>query len=99
MKTITDNVISVAAVFFLKSGGKTDTVGRFKKALAKSWQFLCPNTGFCEGTIPKSMLLPQFRTSKGDEGVKTIRYPLFLPDIALADLFLHQRMMSELAGV
>jgi hypothetical protein len=45
------------------------------------------------------MLLPQFGTSKGDEGVKTIRYPIFLPENALADLILHQRMMSELAGV
>jgi hypothetical protein len=45
------------------------------------------------------MLLPHSGTSKGNEGVKTVRYLLFLHDIAIADLFLRQRMKSELAGV
>jgi hypothetical protein len=36
---------------------------------------------------------------KGGEGVKTICYLLFSPDITSAYLFLHQRVKSELAGV
>jgi hypothetical protein len=40
---------------------------------------------FCKGTMPKFTPLPQSRTSKGGEGVKTIHYPLYLQDICVRE--------------
>ncbi len=43
------------------------------------------------------MLQPQFGTSNGGEGIKTIHYLPFSPNIAQADFVLYQREKLELA--
>jgi hypothetical protein len=50
-------------------------------------------------TMRQFTLLPQFRTSNGGKGVKTIRHPTYSPDIVPTDLFLYQRVKTQLAGV
>jgi hypothetical protein len=73
----------------------------FKKALTKSLAIFIPKRSglTSQETIPKYTPLPQYRTSKGDESVKTVCYSLYSPDIAPADLYLRRRMKSELTGI
>jgi hypothetical protein len=56
-------------------------------------------TDFQAGVMTQSILSPQARTSNGGEGVKAICYSPYLPDIAPLDLFICQRVKSELAGL
>ncbi len=91
---------------FIKSSCKSVNVVGFKKALAKSLAIFIPeqsrllsHSGFCTGTMSWSTPAFQSRSSKGCEGVKTISYPLYLPDIAPGNLILRCRVMLELAGV
>ncbi len=83
---------------YSKSGGKTVNAASFKKALAMSQPIFKPkspisssqdrflwrgeetdSTGASSGTF------------NGGEGIKTIRQPFYLPNMATADLFLFQR--------
>jgi hypothetical protein len=96
----------LSPLLYRKSNGQTVNAVCFKDAQAQSLVIFMPKgldchprTSFYTGTMLQSMSPLQSRTSKGAEGGKMIRHPLYSPDSVPADLFLRQRAKSELTGI